>query len=242
MEFSKGLKDKRILVVDDDPAHRAFLGRTLSDAGADVIEAENGREALRQFRALEPSLVLLDALMPELDGWQTCAQLQEKPSVPIIFLTALGRTQDIVRGLRLGAVDYVTKPFRKEVLLARVEAALRQADRLQAPTGRGVYRDDRLVVDLDARTLTVAGEPIALTPTEFRLLALLIRFTGEVVPFDQILRAVWGHGYEGATDSVHLYVWQLRQKLESDPKNPVYLLSVRGIGYQFAPELSLPTS
>jgi two-component system response regulator RegX3 len=227
------------LVVDDDPVHRALLGCTLSDAGAEVVEAGTGRQALRQFQLVQPDLVLLDAMMPELDGWQTCVQLQEKASVPIIFLTALGRTPDIVRGLRLGAVDYVTKPFRTQVLLARVEAALRQADRLKDLTGRGVYRDDRLVVDLDARTLTVEGELIGLTPTEFRLLALLLRFAGEVVPFDQILKGVWGRGYEGATDSVHLYVWQLRQKLEPDPKSPVYLLSVRGVGYRFAREPAL---
>ncbi len=229
------MQGKRILIVDDDPELCEIAELVFARAGAEVYIASDGREGLRQFRACDPHLVLLDVMMPVLDGWQTCAELCRLSNVPIIFVTVLQREDDIVRGLDCGAVDYVTKPFKPKVLLARSRAALRQAGVLSGNGMPAVYDDGFLIVDLGDRRVRVAGEPVQLTATEFRLLSYLIENPGRLLTYQQILEHVWGWDCQGSADYVHVYVWHLRQKLEQDPRRPSYLLTERGVGYRFEP-------
>jgi two-component system KDP operon response regulator KdpE len=202
--------------------------------------ATDGQEGLGQFGACRPDLVLLDIMMPMLDGWRTCAELVRLSDVPIIFMTVLGREDDIVRGLDCGAVDYVTKPFSPKVLLARSRAALRQAGVSSRNGVTAIYDDGHLNVDLENRRVRVAGEPVQLTATEFRLLSYLVENPRRLLTYRQILEHVWGWDCQGSTEYVHVYIWHLRQKLEQDPRHPSYLLTERGVGYRFEPrELGL---
>jgi two-component system KDP operon response regulator KdpE len=175
-------------------------------------------------------------MMPELDGWQVCQRIRGMSDVPIMMLTARRQETDIVKGLDLGADDYLTKPFRRGELLARVRAVLRRA-RIEALDPPGVaYQDDYLSIDLDARRVIVGGESIQLTPTEYRLLALLVSNGGRLLTFQQILESVWGFEYVDDLDYVRVYVWHLRRKLEPDPRNPRYLINVPNVGYRFEPQ------
>jgi two-component system KDP operon response regulator KdpE len=223
----------KILVIDDDPNMLRLVTDALSKTGAHVYTAASGEEGLRQFYAFQPHLVLLDIMMPDLDGWQLRMAIHQLSGVPVIFLTALGKEKDIVRGLDCGAVDYVTKPFSPKVLAARVRSALRQAERASVPEKPLSYNDGYLTVDLDGRQVLLRGEPVKLTRTEYRLLAYLLRNAGRVLTFQQILDNVWGWEYQESVEYVHVYIWHLRQKLERDPKHPQYLLSERGVGYRF---------
>jgi two-component system KDP operon response regulator KdpE len=226
---------KRILIIDDDPGVRKMMELVFTRAGAEVRTASDGQDGLRQFRAFDPHLIVLDVLMPTLDGWQTCAEIRRLSSVPIIFVTVLQREDEIVRGLDSGAVDYVTKPFKPAVLLARARAALRQAGVLSENQKPAVYDDGHLVVDLVDRRVRAGGQPVQLTATEYRLLAYLLENAGRVVTYEQILEHVWGWDTRGSAEYVHVYVWHLRQKLEPDPRHPSYILTERGVGYRFEP-------
>ena len=202
-------------------------------AGAKTFVASDGIEGLRQLFHLQP--VILDIMMPHKSGWETCRQIRELSNVPIIMLTSLNAEEDMVRGLDCGAVDYVTKPFSTQVLLARSRAALRQSESLptQRPFSESeLYEDGYLKIDLKARRVFVADKAVDLTKTEFSLLAYLFHNQGIVLTFEQILQAVWGLGYEDSIQYVHVYVSRLRQKLEQDPKNPQYLLTEYGVGYR----------
>jgi two-component system KDP operon response regulator KdpE len=221
-------------VIDDDPEMVELVRLVFTREGAEVYAAAGGRDGICQFGACQPDLVLLDIMMPDLDGWETCRLLRGFTDVPIIFLTALGREQEVVRGLDCGAMDYVTKPFSASVLLARARAALRagaSASGVQKPV---LYDDGYLSVDLAARSVRVNGEPAQLTATEYSLLAYLLENRGRVLTYEQILEQVWGWEYRECVDYVHVYAWHLRRKLEPDPHRPVYLLTERGVGYRFA--------
>jgi two-component system KDP operon response regulator KdpE len=210
------------------------LGKRLfSGAGAEIYVASDGQEGLGRFGMCEPDLVLLDVRMPVLDGWQTCRLIRRLSDVPIIFVTCLTKEEDIVRGLDCGAVDYVTKPFSPEVLLARARAALRMAEAGSKRRRLTQYRDDYLEVDLEARRVRVEGRLVQLTGTEYRLLAYLFVNAGRVVTYDQILERVWGLDCHGSDEYVHVYVWHLRQKLEQDPRHSRYVLTEHGVGYRF---------
>jgi DNA-binding response OmpR family regulator len=227
------LQDKCILAVDDDPSILQFLKAVFSQTGAQIHTAADGNEGLRQFRNLRPDLVLLDVMMPKLDGWQACARIQDISSVPVIFLSALARPQDIARGLESGAVDYVVKPFSPQVLLARVRAALRRVTAAAPREGPRRYDDGCLVVSFDENRVLLQGKQVLLTSTEYRLLAYLCQNAGRVATYSEILHNVWGWAYRNSVNYVHVYVSHLRQKIEPDPSQPAYIHCERGIGYRF---------
>ena len=223
----------RILVIDDDPDLVTLLDHALSRAGAQVYTAQDGADGLRVFYAQQPDLLILDVVMPVMDGWQTLLRIRELSDVPVIMLTVQGSEAEIVRGLDLGAVDYVTKPFSMRVLIARVEAALRVAGRRSDAAEPAAYDDGYLRIDLEQRRVTVGGALVPLTETEYRLLIYLVENAGRVLSSQQILRRVWGPAYGEETQYVRTYIRRLRLKLEADPADPEYLLTVRGVGYRF---------
>jgi len=223
----------RILVVDDEPRMIRFIRMNLELEGYQVFEAGDGVKALQQVRDVLPDLVVLDVMMPELDGFETLRALREFSSVPVVMLTARGEEDDRVRGLELGAGDYVTKPFSPRELVSRVKAVLRRTES-PAPTEKGPLKiDERLQIDFDRREVFVEGKLVKLRPTEFRLLYHLVSNTGWVVPHDQLLAKVWGYEYRDETHYLRLYINYLRQKLEADPAHPKYILTERGVGYRF---------
>ncbi|MXV93198.1 MAG: response regulator transcription factor [Chloroflexi bacterium] len=209
-----------------------FIRMNLELESHQVLEARNGVEALEVIRTQLPDLVLLDVMMPELDGFETLRMLREFSDIPVIMLTAKGEESDKVTGLELGADDYITKPFGTRELTSRIKAIFR---RLEKPTtDQAILRiDDRLSIDFNRREVIVAGEPIKLRPTEYRLLYHLVRNAGWTVPHDQILQKVWGYEYRDEAHYVRLYVNYLREKIEADPSNPQYIITERGVGYRF---------
>lgn len=222
-----------ILIVDDELRMRRFIRMNMELEGYQVIEAENGIHALDQIRQFTPDLVVMDVMMPEMDGFETLKLLREISTVPVILLTVRDDEEDITRGLGLGADDYITKPFSPRVLTSRVAAVLRRAQ-WPAPPPRTVLRiDNRLSVDFNRHQVIVNGERIDLRPTEYRLLNHLIQNAGWVVPHDTLLAKVWGYEYRDETHYLRLYINYLRKKIEEDPANPHYILTERGVGYRF---------
>lgn len=225
---------KRILVVDDEPRMIGFIRMNLELEGHQVIEAHTGLEALEAVRTQLPDLILLDVMMPEIDGFETLRMLREFSNIPVIMLTAKGDENDKVYGLELGADDYVTKPFGPRELSSRIKAVLRRADMPSASPEQAILRiDDHLSVDFNQREVIVKGKRIKLRPTEYRLLYHLIENAGWTVPHDQLLAKVWGYEYRDEAHYVRLYVNYLREKIEEDPSNPRYILTERGVGYRF---------
>lgn len=225
---------KLILVVDDEPRMIGFIRMNLELEGHRVIEAHNGLQALEAIRTKLPDLVLLDVMMPELDGFETLRMLREFSSIPVIMLTAKGEENDKVYGLELGADDYVTKPFGPRELSSRIKAVLRRFETPTTSPEQAVLKiDDRLQVDFNRREVIVEGEHIKLRPTEYRLLYHLIENAGWTVPHDQLLAKVWGYEYRDEAHYVRLYVNYLREKIEENPAKPKYILTERGVGYRF---------
>jgi len=225
---------KRILVVDDEPRMIGFIRMNLELEGHQVVEAHNGLEALEAVRTQIPDLVLLDIMMPEVDGFETLRMLREFSNVPVIMLTAKGDESDKVYGLELGADDYVTKPFGPRELSSRIKAVLRRYETPATSPSQAILQiDDRLSVDFNQREVIVGGERTKLRPTEYRLLYHLIENAGWTVPHDQLLQKVWGYEYRDEAHYVRLYVNYLREKIEEDPSNPRYILTERGVGYRF---------
>ena len=225
---------KRILVVDDEPRMIGFIRMNLELEGHQVIEARDGITALEAIRTKLPDVVLLDVMMPDLDGFETLRMLREFSNIPVIMLTAKGEENDKVYGLELGADDYVTKPFGPRELSSRIKAVLRRAEMPSASPEQAVLRiDDRLQIDFNRREAIVNGEHIKLRPTEYRLLYHLIENAGWTVPHNQLLAKVWGYEYRDEAHYVRLYVNYLREKIEEDPANPRYILTERGVGYRF---------
>lgn len=226
-------KGKRILVVDDEPRMIGFIRMNLELEDHLVIEAHDGLSALDMIRTQLPDLVLLDVMMPDLDGFETLRMLREFSDIPVIILTAKGEENDKVHGLELGADDYITKPFGPRELSSRIKAIFR---RLEKPTAdEAILKvDDRLSVDFNKREVIVEGALVKLRPTEYRLLYHLIRNAGWTVPHDQLLQKVWGYEYRDEAHYVRLYVNYLREKIEKDPSNPRYIITERGVGYRFA--------
>ncbi len=223
----------RILVVDDESRMVDFIRMNLELESFQVLEARNGIEALDMIRKHIPELIILDVMMPQLDGFETLRMLREFSSVPVIMLTAKGEEEDKVHGLELGADDYVTKPFGARELVSRVKAVLRRTESITEPAEAILGVDDRLSVDFNRHEVIVEGEHIKLRPTEYRLLYHLIENAGWTLPHEQILAKVWGYEYRDETHYVRLYVNYLRGKIEEDPANPKYILTERGIGYRF---------
>ncbi|MCS6845342.1 MAG: response regulator transcription factor [Caldilineales bacterium] len=225
----------RVLVVDDDPPSLKMVAFLLSQEGYEVITADNGLDALRLIEEKVPDLAILDVMMPGLDGFQLTQRIRRTMHLPIIILSAKGETSDRVTGLDLGADDYLAKPFEPSELLARVRSVLRRAEAFTFGEPQTALTVDG--IHLDPITLTVQlpnRPPVELTPIEFRLLHTLMRNKGRVLTHDQIISNVWGYDYEGYSNQVAVYMRRLRLKIEPDPDNPRYLLTVRGVGYKFA--------
>lgn len=225
--------NRRILVVDDEERMARFIRLNLEHDGFQVIEAYNGMEAINALRDNMPDAIILDVMLPDLDGFEVLRLVREISAVPVIMLTAKGEEDDRVRGLELGADDYVTKPFSPRELVSRVRAVLRRTES-SGTTSHGLIEvDDRLKIDFGRREVWVEGELVKLRPTEYRLLYHLVQNAGWVQTYDQILSKVWGYEYRDEPHYVRLYVNYLRQKLEHDPSDPKYILTERGVGYRF---------
>ena len=225
--------NKKILVVDDEERMLRFIRLNLEHDGFQVIEAIKGHEALDKMRTDMPDMILLDVMLPDLDGFEVLKMVREISNIPVIMLTAKGEEDDRVRGLELGADDYVTKPFSPRELVSRVKAVLRRVEMEGAEEIDVIQVDDRLKIDFNRREIWVDGELVKLRPTEYRLLYHLVQNAGWVLTYDQILSRVWGYEYRDEPHYVRLYINYLRQKLEEDPANPKYILTERGVGYRF---------
>ena len=224
---------QRILVVDDEERIVRMIRLNLEHDGFTVIEANNGMQAINQIREKLPNLVILDVMIPEINGYETLSLIRETSQVPVIMLTAKSEEEDRIYGLELGADDYITKPFSPRELVSRIKAVLRRTEN-RSPDEEDIIRvDDRLTLDFGKREIWLDGELVKLRPTEYRLLYHLVKNAGWVMTYDQILAKVWGYEYRDETHYVRLYVNYLRQKLEKDPANPKYILTERGVGYRF---------
>ena len=224
---------RKILVVDDEERMVRFIRMNLEHDGFVVSEAFNGKQAIGKLRDVNPDIVLLDVMMPDVDGFDVLETFREFTNVPVIMLTAKGEEEDRVRGLELGADDYVTKPFSPRELVSRIRAVLRRTEGATGSMHELIEVDDRLKIDFDRREVWLEGKLVKLRPTEYRLLYHLVQNTGWVVSHDQLLQKVWGYEYRDEPHYVRLYINYLRQKLEKDPANPKYILTERGVGYRF---------
>ena len=224
----------KILLADDDGDLLAAIKACLEMEGYDVITATNGQEALELVYRERPDLLATDIRMPGMDGWELCRRVREVSDIPILVLTAHATAgEEVVRGLDLGADDYVRKPFEQGEFMARVRALLRRAASGLRTEERDHYADSHLLVDLNARRVLAGGQEVALTATEFELLALLIRNRGRVLTNETILREVWGLEHIDDTQYPRVYISRLRGKLEPDPDRPIYILTEYGVGYRF---------
>jgi two-component system KDP operon response regulator KdpE len=230
------LRGQRVLIVDDEPELLKMLLYVFGRTAAQVHTAQDGPEALRKFFALRPDLVLLDLMMPGMDGLEVCHRIREISDVPIIILTATDNDRKIVESLECGADDYVTKPFSPSVLLARAQSVLRRTATAPTPESASTYHDGYLMVDLDKRRVWVCGERVFLSTTEHDVLTYFVRNAGRLLTFEQILSNVWGKGCERRVEYVHTYITRLRRKLEMDPTMPRYFSNERGVGYRFQAE------
>jgi DNA-binding response OmpR family regulator len=224
---------RRILVVDDEERMVRFIRLNLEHDGFLVSEAFNGKQAIQRLRDATPDLILLDVMMPDLDGFEVLQMIREISNVPVIMLTAKGEEDDRVRGLELGADDYVTKPFSPRELVSRVKAVLRRTEGATGSMHGLIEVDEHLKMDFDRREVWKDGKIVKLRPTEYRLLYHLVQNAGWVVSHDQLLAKVWGYEYRDEPHYVRLYINYLREKLEDDPTNPIYILTERGVGYRF---------
>jgi DNA-binding response OmpR family regulator len=224
-----------LLIVDDEPRILDSVRMNLELEGYQVFEATNGQEALDEVRLRLPDLVVMDVMMPEMDGFEALRELRKFSLVPVVLLTVKADERDVIHGLELGADDYIAKPFSPGVLLSRIKAVLRRAEAPpQAPASRALRVDARLSIDFDRHEVWKDGEKVQLRPTEFRLLYHLASNPGVVMTHETLLSRVWGPEYRDASHYVRLYINYLRQKLEDDPANPHYILTERGVGYRFA--------
>jgi len=224
----------KIIIVDDDEKMNELVRVNLQPRGYEMISVTNGRRAIEIVRENNPDLVILDVMMPEMDGFEVCKALREFTDVPVLFLTAKGREQDLVRGFEVGGDDYVRKPFSLRELEARIQALLKRAVRVERDRIITQFNDGNLRIDLESGHVYRAGKMVHLTPTEFRLLKCLVHNIGMVITHEDLLRDAWGENYTDATASLSLYIRYLREKIEDDPSLPRYIMTKWGIGYWFA--------
>lgn len=226
-------RDMTILIVDDEPRIRDFVRMNLELEHYHVEEAGNGLQALEKVRNILPDLVILDVSMPEMDGFEALLHIRQVSTVPVIMLTVRQSELDRIRGLDLGADDYLAKPFSPPELLSRIRALLRRS--LMAPPARktSIVVDSDLTIDFSRREVIVRGEKVVLRPTEYRLLYHLVSNAGRLLTHETLLAKVWGHEYRDESHYLRLYITYLRQKLEKDPAHPRYILTERGLGYRF---------
>ncbi len=223
-----------ILLIEDDEALAQLVQLLLERAGYQVLTAGNGEDGLELSRETPPDLILLDILMPDMDGWHVYEALRRITDAPILFLTALGDEHNVAYGLGLGADDYIVKPFGYKELVTRVKAALARARRARGE--QTIFQTGNLWVNLDTHEVKIDNRLVSLTPTEFSLLSALIQDAGRTVNHDMLLRRVWGPEYSNRRDYLKLYIWYLRQKIETDPRDPHRIVSERGQGYRLVVE------
>jgi two-component system KDP operon response regulator KdpE len=226
-------KRRKILVVDDEERMVRFIRLNLEHDGYVVVDAFTGKQALQRLRDSTPDMILLDVMMPDLDGFEVLQMIREITNVPVIMLTAKSEEDDRVRGLELGADDYITKPFSPRELVSRIKAVMRRTEGASGGMHGLIQVDNRLKIDFDRREIWLEGKLVKLRPTEYRLLYHLVQNAGWVISHDQLLSKVWGYEYRDEPHYVRLYINYLRQKLEKDPANPQYILTERGVGYRF---------
>lgn len=221
---------ERILIIEDDNDLSEFMCWQLQREGYQALVSKQAIEGLAQLREWRPNLIILDIMMPDMTGWEACQRIREISDVPIIFTTALGTEKDVVRGLDLGADDYLVKPFGIKELNARIRAVLRR----QKPdeVRNHIYTNGKLLVNLDTHQVQVNDQPVELTPIEFKLLSCLIEHESKVVTHHYLLTHGWGQEHEAERHYLKLYIWYLRQKLEADPTHPRLILTQRGVGYR----------
>jgi two-component system KDP operon response regulator KdpE len=225
------MKKPVALVVDDESNILRFVRANLRASGYDIASAMTGTEALAQFEAANPDIIILDIMLPEMDGLEVCRRIRQVSDVPIIMITAKGDMQDAVEGLNAGADDYVPKPFAVEELLARVNAVMRRTKNNLTQTSTDKIKLGGLVVDLGQRQVTINGQSAHLTPTEFKLLTYLANNADKVLPHEELLEAIWGNEYRDCTHYLRVSIGRLRQKIENDPGNPEYIVTCSGVGY-----------
>ena len=223
----------KILIVEDEESVLDPLELLLSKEGFSIVTARDGKEALEKFTQTSPDLILLDLMLPEISGTEVCRQIRIKSSVPIIMLTAKDTEVDKVVGLELGADDYIVKPYSKAELVARIKAVLRRQNSETQVDDLGVISAGPVNIDIDRHLVTINGSTIALPLKEFELLEFLVRNSGRVLTRAQLIDRVWGSDYFGDTKTLDVHVKRLRAKIESDPANPVYIQTIRGLGYKF---------
>jgi two-component system KDP operon response regulator KdpE len=228
------LENVRILIVDDDPVLCQLLKTVLRVEGMEVEAANSGEAGIQVMYRMKPDLVLLDIMMPEVDGWETTQRIRQVANVPIIIISALSRTEDIVRSLESGADDFINKPFEMEELLARIRAVRRRAISFGGPPEYAHdYDDGYLAFNIPARQVYLSGEEIYLSATEYKLFEYLFRHAGRVCPNADLLEHVWGSLMPNGTRYLHVYIWKLRSKIEPETGRPVYFQTEHGTGYRF---------
>jgi DNA-binding response OmpR family regulator len=223
---------ERILVIDDEEMTVQLIAMLLERRGYEVIRAYRAEEGLRQAYRTNPDLVLLDIMMPDMDGWEVCRRLRELSDVPVVFLTAKDDVRDVVKGLEMGADDYIVKPYDNDELVARIRAHLRRAPK-PSVSEELVFDGGNFRINFISREVRVRGNPVHLTPKEFNLLGVLARNAGRVITRTELVKEAWGPEYSDAIDSLKLYIHYLRQKVEEDPQHPHYIMTSRGVGYRF---------
>jgi two-component system response regulator RegX3 len=223
----------KILVVEDEESVLDPLELLLTKEGYSIVTARDGKEALEKFDQSSPDLILLDLMLPEISGTQVCRQIRSKSSVPIIMLTAKDTEVDKVVGLELGADDYIVKPYSKAELVARIKAVLRRQNNESVSSDLGLITAGPVSIDIDRHLVTINGSTISLPLKEFELLEFLARNKGRVLTRTQLIDRVWGSDYFGDTKTLDVHVKRLRAKIEKDPANPVYIQTIRGLGYKF---------
>jgi DNA-binding response OmpR family regulator len=223
---------EKILVIDDEEMTVQLIAMLLERRGYEVIRAYRAEDGLRQAYRTHPDLILLDIMMPDMDGWEVCRRLRELSDVPVVFLTAKDDVRDVVKGLEMGADDYIVKPYDNDELVARIRAHLRRAPK-PSVAEELVFDGGNFRINFISREVWVRGQPVHLTPKEFNLLGVLARSAGRVITRTELVKEAWGPEYSDAIDSLKLYIHYLRQKVEVDPQHPHYILTSRGVGYRF---------
>ncbi len=223
-----------ILVIEDDALQADVVKLLLSQVGYDIVLARDGLEGLRRMYETQPDLVLLDLIMPNMDGWEVCRRIRDMATVPIIIMTSRRSDEEKIKGLRLGADDYIVKPFNPAELTARISAVLRRS-RLPASSRKTIksFVNGALYLDMASLTVVVDKQQVELTLTEHRILTFLAQHPGQVIPVEEIFTAVWGYDTEVNITSVKWYIWRLRQKIHDDNKEPRFIFTERGNGYRF---------
>ena len=230
------MNDKKVLLIDDDTDLLRLAGLLFKKTGAEIVTARDGLEGMKKMYNYQPDLIILDVMMPGMDGFEVCRRIRQVSDTPLIMLTASNQERDMLTGLEAGADDFLTKPFNTEILLARTKTVLRRAEHQNNNNNNGgsfKYDDGHLSIDIERRQVLVMGKKIKLTQVEFRLLVYLARNAGKVLTFEQLLANVWGNEYRGSTDYVHVYISHLRSKLGENGRNSRYILTLHGIGYIF---------